>query len=142
MQLNRWLTGACSDSSAIFCGIKKQAIDVHIMKLTSMLIFSRYYDFLMLPIGYRSGYVTPWWLDHTPFITTTKAIKFAWWSFWSRFEDLEVWSGWHGADPITRNTSMANRWLGISMCIANAHLLLEQMCIVNDPPLTSKPYIL
>ncbi len=36
-----------------------------------------------LCIHYRRGYVTPWWLGHTPFITTMKAIEFAWWSFWS-----------------------------------------------------------
>ncbi len=29
------------------------------------------------PMRKRSGYVTPWWLDHTPFITTMKAIEFA-----------------------------------------------------------------
>ncbi len=60
-------------------------------------------------IRHRSGYVTPWWLDHARIfhnddeghrscmVITLIVVK-----------DSKAWSGWHGDDPIKRNTSTAN----------------------------------
>ncbi len=57
----------------------------HVFKRSSV----RFPTIFPCRIRYRRGYLTPWWLDHAPFITMMKAIEFAWWSLWSWLTTLK-----------------------------------------------------
>ncbi len=56
-------------------------------------------------ILHRSGNVTPWWLDHARGHRICMVITLI------VVEDSKTSSGWHGDNPITRNTSTANSCL-------------------------------
>ncbi len=94
-------------------------------------------------IRHRSGYVTPCWLDHAPFIDD-EGHRICMVITLVVIEDTKAWSGWHGDNPITRNTLTANRQNNppISLLKGNDRFLFTNNILVTQVSLMySTPYM-